>query len=148
MRTTRPRKFFMAHQLSVTLVRWRNGSLQDEMVRGTPPTRQCAAFRSEQRFPAMTWSNGLDGGSIWRASQPKVGLQGNRNVNDELFLKHIMEAAASANAVRAEHLPVILPYVLKQLTGTADPKIFSVDGCFLKIMDLSCCQGWGHGGVH
>lgn len=98
--------------------------------------RQCAAFRSEQRLPSMTWSNGVDGGSIWRASQPKVGLQGNRNVNDELFLKHVMEAAASANALRSEQLAVISPYVLKQLTGAADPKIFSVDGCFLKIMDL------------
>jgi len=100
--------------------------------------RQCAAFRSEQRLPSMTWSNGMDGASLWRASQPKVGLQGNRNVNDELYLKHIMDAAASANALRSEQPPVLSAYVLKQLTGAADPKTFSLDGSIglLKILDL------------
>lgn len=100
--------------------------------------RQCAAFRSEQRLPAMTWSNGIDGASLWRASQPKVGLQGNRNANDELYLKHVMEAAASANALRTEQPLVLAPYVLKQLTGAADQKTFSLDGtnCLLKILDL------------
>ena len=57
--------------------------------------RQCAAFRSEHRLPALTWC-GPGGASVWRCSQPKVGLQGNRSTADELFLQHIAERAAAA----------------------------------------------------
>ncbi|GMH63205.1 hypothetical protein TL16_g03653 [Triparma laevis f. inornata] len=53
---------------------------------------QVAAFRSEGRLPIMSWGNGSDSGSIWRCSQPKVGLQGNQNAYDEKILKIIGDA--------------------------------------------------------
>ena len=59
--------------------------------------RRCAAFRSENRFPALTWGSATHGGSIWRSSQPKVGLQGNRSIDDERYLYAIGEEAKRAN---------------------------------------------------
>jgi len=83
--------------------------------------RQCAAFRSEHRLPALSWTTAatLGGGSIWRCAQPKIGLQGNRSSADELMLKHIAEAAASANALAPQPRPVPPLAVLLQLTGAA-----------------------------
>jgi Myotubularin-like phosphatase domain len=85
--------------------------------------RPCAAFRSEQRLPALSWC-GPGGSSIWRCSQPKIGLQGNRSAADELYLKHVLERAAAANAAvaAAASNPLILPprSVLVQLTGSPD----------------------------
>jgi Myotubularin-like phosphatase domain len=97
--------------------------------------RQCAAFRSEQRLPALTWS-GRGGASIWRCSQPKVGLQGNRSTADELFFKHILERSAAATALDP---PAALPprSVLMQLTGTADLSAWLPQHTTsLKILDL------------
>jgi hypothetical protein len=95
--------------------------------------RQCAAFRSEQRMPIMTWC-GTGGSSIWRASQPKVGLQGNRSSADELFLRHISESARGANAM-AEPSPVYPRSILEHLTGGAVQSV-PEPGCGLKILDL------------
>jgi len=73
-------------------------SLSDSSPDAQRLIQQTAAFRSEGRLPALTWADvARGGGSIWRASQPKVGLQGNRSSADELFLKHIMESASAAN---------------------------------------------------
>jgi myotubularin-related protein 1/2 len=97
--------------------------------------RQCAAFRSEQRLPALTWC-GRGGASIWRCSQPKVGLQGNRSTADELFFKHILERSAAATAADP---PVALPprSVLVQLTGAADLSPWLPQPTTsLKILDL------------
>ena len=44
-----------------------------------------AAFRSEQRLPTLTWGRrfgGLHAGSIWRSSQPKVGVSRQRCAED------------------------------------------------------------------
>mmetsp|Transcript_12248 Transcript_12248/g.17964 ORF Transcript_12248/g.17964 Transcript_12248/m.17964 type:complete len:919 (-) Transcript_12248:104-2860(-) len=99
--------------------------------------RQTAAFRSEQRLPSLTWSNGKDGASLWRASQPKVGLQGNRSGADELYLKHIMEAAMLKRGDGQQTQPKFSKQVLSMLTGSTDPKDYMVtDGCLLKIMDM------------
>jgi len=56
---------------------------------------QCATFRSEGRIPSLTWGNGSHAGSIWRSSQPKVGLQGNQNSYDEKFLNLMAESASN-----------------------------------------------------
>jgi hypothetical protein len=96
--------------------------------------RQCAAFRSEQRLPSLTWC-GTGGASIWRSSQPKVGLQGNRNPADELFLRHVGESARGANAM-AEPPPVYPRAVLQQLTGDFAKDWVPEPGCALKILDL------------
>lgn len=104
--------------------------------------RPCAAFRSEQRLPALSWS-GLAGSSIWRCSQPKIGLQGHRSSADELFLKHILERAMSANAAVATadnncgffSLPP--RSVLVQLTGSPDlTNWLPQPNVGLKILDL------------
>lgn len=96
--------------------------------------RQCAAFRSEQRLPSMTWCN-IGGASIWRSSQPKVGLQGNRSPADELFLRHVAESARGANAM-AEPPPIYPKSVLQQLTGSYSKDWVPEPGCGLKILDL------------
>ena len=102
--------------------------------------QNCAAFRSEQRLPASSWGSGIDGASIWRCSQPKIGLQGNRSSADELVLKHIMEAAKSANALREHPPPVQMnSATMATFTGSNDlPNSHWVReaNCALKILDL------------
>ena len=56
--------------------------------------RLCSSFPSENRLPACTSTSGIDGASIWRCSQPKVGIGRNRSSADEMFHKHIWESAA------------------------------------------------------
>jgi len=104
--------------------------------------RQCSAFRSEQRLPSMTWCS-TGGASIWRSSQPKVGLQGNRSPADELFVRHIIESARGASAM-AEPPPIYPRSVLEQLTGdytfssgsSKSDGWIPEPGCGLKILDL------------
>lgn len=60
--------------------------------------QQCARFRSEQRLPVLTWTSGIDGASIWRSSQPRLGLQGNRSAGDEVYLQQIQYAAAQCTS--------------------------------------------------
>ncbi len=45
-----------------------------------------AAFRSEGRIPVLTWGRQRDNASIWRSSQPKVGMQQNTCPQDESLL--------------------------------------------------------------
>jgi len=52
-----------------------------------------ASFRSEHRLPSLTWASNIDGASLWRSAQPKVGLQGNRSTADEMYLRAIAETA-------------------------------------------------------
>jgi hypothetical protein len=96
--------------------------------------RQCAAFRSGKRLPGLTWCS-AGGASIWRCSQPKVGLQGNRSPSDELFLRHIAESARGANAM-AESQPIYPRSVIQQLTGDYSKDWVLEPGCGLKILDL------------
>jgi len=96
--------------------------------------RQMANFRSEKRFTALTWSSGNDGASLWRAAQPKVGLQGNRNNADEFYLRHIAESAARCNALRTDKPPMLNREWIQKLTGQPD---FGLSpGGTLKIMDM------------
>ncbi|KAJ8604539.1 hypothetical protein CTAYLR_000980 [Chrysophaeum taylorii] len=52
-----------------------------------------ATFRAEGRVPALTWASAEDGASIWRSSQPKVGVQGATNASDEALVRAIATAA-------------------------------------------------------
>ncbi len=45
-----------------------------------------AAFRSEGRVPVLTWGRQRDNASIWRSSQPKVGMQQSTCSQDEDLL--------------------------------------------------------------
>ena len=69
--------------------------ISDDSADGQRILRRVAAFRSEGRMPVLTWGNSVDGASIWRSSQPRVGLQGNRSSADEQFLRSIAECAES-----------------------------------------------------
>ena len=113
-------------------------SLQDTLPDSVRILRGSAAFRSEQRLPCLTWSCGVDGASLWRASQPKVGLQGNRSTADEVYLKHIAESAMTTNALREGPRPTLPSNIaLQHLTGSADLKEWMLDSnCQLKILDL------------
>jgi myotubularin-related protein 1/2 len=53
-----------------------------------------AGFRSEGRLPTLSWGYAKSAGSIWRSSQPKVGMQGKQCREDEALLA--MAAAAGA----------------------------------------------------
>jgi len=117
-------------------------SLDETKPEALSVIRQCSVFRKGQRLPSMSWC-GVGGASIWRSSQPKVGLQGNRSPADELYVRHIIESARGANAMAEP--PLIYPRsVLEQLTGnyTVNSGGGKSDdwvpepGCGLKILDL------------
>lgn len=117
-------------------------SLDEKKPEALSVIRQCSVFRKGQRLPSMTWC-GVGGASIWRSSQPKVGLQGNRSPADELYVRHIIESARGANAM-AEPPPIYPRSVLEQLTGEyaqsngggkSDDWVVQ-PGCGLKIFDL------------
>jgi len=92
--------------------------------------RSMASFRSEGRIPALTWSLRDGSASLWRASQPKVGLQGNRNSSDEFWLRHVAE---TSQQIPKPALPS--KESLSKLTGQPDVGMLPL-GCTLKIMDL------------
>jgi len=117
-------------------------SLDETKPEALSVIRQCSVFRKGQRLPSLTWC-GTGGASLWRSSQPKVGLQGNRSPADELYVRHIIESARGANAM-AEPPPIFPRNFLEQLTGdyTASSGTGKSDdwvpepGCGLKILDL------------
>ena len=49
-------------------------------------------FRSKARIPALTWVHPVHKSTLWRCSQPKVGLNNNTCAPDEAFLAFIREA--------------------------------------------------------
>eukprot|EP00984_Skeletonema_dohrnii_P021855 scaffold11034_cov155-Skeletonema_dohrnii-CCMP3373.AAC.5 len=112
--------------------------------------RRCAAFRSENRFPVLTWGSSEHGGSIWRSSQPKVGLQGYRSTEDERYLYAIGEEAKRANLAadaRAEggvgsgsSVGRYPKEFLRMLCGRNNESDLIMEGsnssCMLKIMDM------------
>jgi len=119
-------------------------SLEDTNPDAIRVLQQSASFRSEQRLPMLSFAAGNGGGSIWRSSQPKIGLQGNRNQADEWLLNQILDQAAKANAMNHQSQPMIPRQVLLQLTGSPTlehlqsnwlPQ-YASGGCELKIMDL------------
>ena len=120
-------------------------SVNDESSDGSSFLHKVATFRSEGRLPALTWCSRVDGASIWRSSQPKVGLQGNRSLADETFLKMIAESAAASRLISqpratdaAKSMKPSLMY-LKMLTGGINDSDFFIDkgnSCLLRIMDL------------
>jgi myotubularin-related protein 1/2 len=113
-------------------------TIDENTADGQRILRQCALFRSEARWPALTWSASAgSGASLWRCSQPKIGLQGNRSPADELLVKHIMDSAQAANARSASSRLSMSPALIQQLTGSPDLSNWLPEaGCGLKIMDL------------
>ncbi len=51
-----------------------------------------AGFRSKCRVPVLTWMHPCAKTTLWRCSQPKVGVQGNKCAQDEAMLAFIREA--------------------------------------------------------
>lgn len=97
--------------------------------------RQCAAFRSEYRWPTLTWGNAKDGASIWRCAQPKMGLQGNRSSADEYYLQQIMEQAGRVNQQSPSSSSQWTRAELQALTGSSDLSNWYPEGQ-LKLLDL------------
>ena len=57
--------------------------------------RESAQFRTKQRLPVLSYYYYNSRGTIWRSSQPKTGLSGNRNVFEEELLNKITEIGNS-----------------------------------------------------
>lgn len=85
--------------------------------RGARLIRQTASFRSEGRLPVLSWGCGHDAASLWRCSQPKVGLGSNRSASDEFFIKSIAETAGRYVKANTMTLP---PAYTRLLTGATD----------------------------
>jgi len=64
-------------------------SISDEDLHAMAP------FRSRCRIPALTWYSSISKGSIWRASQPKVGLGNNFNRHDEKLWSEVVKRSGS-----------------------------------------------------
>lgn len=54
--------------------------------------RAVGNFRSKARVPAMSWAMPNKGPTLWRCSQPRVGLGDNRCAEDEKMLRSIMSS--------------------------------------------------------
>lgn len=84
-------EYQLCSSYSATLVVPR-GASEDRGKAGTDILKGSAAFRSEGRLPSLTWGSSKHCGSIWRSSQPKVGLQTNRSSADEGYLQLLVDA--------------------------------------------------------
>eukprot|EP01029_Cantina_marsupialis_P030246 TRINITY_DN8093_c0_g1_i1.p1 TRINITY_DN8093_c0_g1~~TRINITY_DN8093_c0_g1_i1.p1 ORF type:complete len:855 (-),score=276.68 TRINITY_DN8093_c0_g1_i1:296-2860(-) len=71
--------------------------------------QEVARFRSKARIPALCWQHS-SGATLWRCSQPKVGMKGNRSAADYSLLNairkntpsqqlHILDCRPKANAL-------------------------------------------------
>jgi hypothetical protein len=78
-------------------------SAEDRLV------RECAGFRTKGRLPTMTFAH-PKGGSIWRGSQPRIGLGGATNRSDEAYL-----------------------YAMAATSPRAGPKILIITDCRPKV---------------
>jgi len=85
--------------------------------RGARLIRQTASFRSEGRLPVLSWGCGNDAASLWRCSQPRVGLGSNRSASDEFYIKSIAETAGRYIKTNTLTLP---PAYTRLLTGAID----------------------------
>lgn len=105
----------------------------DGEVEGQRLLRKTAAFRSEGRLPVLSWGCGVDGASIWRCSQPKVGLQGNRSSLDERYLRIIAELAGRPTT--SSKTQVVSMAYIKMLTGGTDIDLNAKRGT-MRIFDM------------
>lgn len=64
-------------------------------------------FRSRGRIPAITWRHPACGTTLWRSSQPKVGVSNNACTEDERLLQFIRVSAGAAAAEPDKH-PLIV----------------------------------------
>jgi myotubularin-related protein 1/2 len=56
---------------------------------------ECAQFRTKARLPMFCWAH-KNGSSLWRCSQPRVGVSATRNVADEQMLAEIRKTNPSS----------------------------------------------------
>ena len=57
--------------------------------------KESALFRTKQRLPVLSYFYYNSRGTIWRSSQPKTGISGNRNIFDEELINKIIEIGNS-----------------------------------------------------
>ena len=57
--------------------------------------KESSLFRTKQRLPCLSYYYYNSRGTIWRSSQPKTGISGNRNIFDEELINKIIEIGNS-----------------------------------------------------
>ena len=57
--------------------------------------KESSLFRTKQRLPVLSYFYYNSRGTIWRSSQPKTGISGNRNIFDEELINKIIEIGNS-----------------------------------------------------
>ncbi|KAG0012909.1 hypothetical protein BGZ81_001315 [Podila clonocystis] len=65
--------------------------------------QKLASFRSNARFPMISWKSPRSGLMLMRCSQPMVGLLGARGPEDELYIRLILETAAEEHSRSASN---------------------------------------------
>ena len=66
---------------------------------------RCAKFRTKERLPALTYAYQYERGKfscIYRSSQNKVGMGGNRSLDDEMMLRFIGDHQEDRKNVNGE----------------------------------------------
>ena len=55
--------------------------------------KNCASFRSRNRFPVLVWCNTRRSATLWRCAQPKTGIRTSRCVEDEEYLRWLASSS-------------------------------------------------------
>lgn len=58
--------------------------MSDDHIKG------CAGFRSKGRLPSMSWAHPRNGSTMWRCSQPKVGMMTASSAADEYVETYVI----------------------------------------------------------
>lgn len=66
----------------------------------------CANFRKRNRMPALVWVDSNTNASLWRASQPKVGIS-TKSIGDELVISLINQGTPSTNLLILDCRPYL-----------------------------------------
>ena len=67
---------------------------------------QVAAFRSEQRIPALVWIDKHNGASLWRSSQPLCGMSGSCAMDEKVIDIIAHSCGSKATLLIADCRPV------------------------------------------
>jgi hypothetical protein len=55
--------------------------------------KNCASFRSRNRFPVLVWCNTRRSATLWRCAQPKTGIRTSRCTEDEEYLRILAQSS-------------------------------------------------------
>ena len=72
-------------------------TINEDTLDGLRLIRKTALFRAIGQMQMLARASPWGRASIWCCAQPKVGLQGNRSLADEVYVRRIGEATAFAD---------------------------------------------------